>query len=681
MVQHNPPPVPGPAEAGAGHDVEVEWQFDALDLRPVERWLAALPVSATGGAGTARPAVTVLAQPARRLVDRYLDTEDWRIARSGFVLRTRRRGRRDEATLKDTRPATEGGLRRRLEVTEPLAAGAVERLGPDGPVGWRVNAVVGRRPLRQVLEVRTRRRPYSLRVGHDEVAELALDETTIDVGGSERPVQLRRVEVEVAAPWVDRLSPVVEDLRVACGLQPASLSKFEAGLMALGVTIPTLPDLGPTDADPESSFGQLGYAVVRRHLGVLLAKESGTRLGEDIEELHDMRVATRRLRAALDLFAEVFPVRSVTLRNELRWLAAVLGAVRDLDVQLERMDDPEWAAVAGAHDGGPSPLVELRRLLELERDQARRALLDALDSARYERLAAGLTSMVQHPPTRPTPTFRQPAVSAVPVLVTTRHRAVVRAARRAKRSGLAPDFHRLRIRGKRLRYSLEFTAALYGGRAERFVRSLARLQDGLGLMQDAEVATERLRTLATAPGSTLPPATVFAMGEVAERYRSEAEALLLAMPKRLKVLEAAEWQDLSAVMHRRREEALVVAPPRPVRRTATAGTARLAPTAGPLPDDPADPAADPAAGRAGDGEPAAGEPGVDEPGVDEPGVMVGVPDDRAFSVAPGPADDPTADGGAAFGPGRDAVVVPITGHDDHLPGGPGTASGNGRVAP
>ena len=117
--------------------------------------------------------------------------------------------------------------------------------------------------------------------------------------------------------------------------------------MALGVTIPTLPDLGPTDATAEASFGQLGYAVVRRHLGVLLAKESGTRLGEDIEELHDMRVATRRLRAALDLFAEVFPVRAVGLRNELRWLAGVLGAVRDLDVQLERMDDPEWAAGRG----------------------------------------------------------------------------------------------------------------------------------------------------------------------------------------------------------------------------------------------------------------------------------------------------------------------------------------------
>ena len=97
-------------------------------------------------------------------------------------------------------------------------------------MGRRVNAVVGRRPLRQVLEVRTRRRPFSLRVGDEEVAELALDETTIDVGGTERPVQLRRVEVEVSRTWVERLEPMVADLRTACGLQPASLSKFEAGL-------------------------------------------------------------------------------------------------------------------------------------------------------------------------------------------------------------------------------------------------------------------------------------------------------------------------------------------------------------------------------------------------------------------------------------------------------------------
>ena len=77
------------------------------------------------------------------MVDSYLDTEDWRIARAGFVLRTRRRGRHDEITLKDTQAAQEGGLRQRLEVTEDLPAAGVAALGRDGPVGRRVYAVAG----------------------------------------------------------------------------------------------------------------------------------------------------------------------------------------------------------------------------------------------------------------------------------------------------------------------------------------------------------------------------------------------------------------------------------------------------------------------------------------------------------------------------------------------------------
>ncbi len=92
-------------------------------------------------------------------------------------------------------------------------------------------------------------------------------------------------------------------------------------------------------------MGELAFAVLRRQLAVLRDKEPGTRLGEDVEELHDMRVATRRLRAALALFAGVLPVRAQTFRQELGWLAGVLGAVRDLDVQLEGLAaDPDVAS-------------------------------------------------------------------------------------------------------------------------------------------------------------------------------------------------------------------------------------------------------------------------------------------------------------------------------------------------
>ena len=114
-------------ETGEHDPVEIEWQFDALDLRPVERWLATLPTLAieTGDGGT----ITALARPPRRLVDSYLDSEDWRIARAGFVVRTRRRGRHDEITLKDSRPAEVSGLRHRLEVTEVLPPSGLDALG------------------------------------------------------------------------------------------------------------------------------------------------------------------------------------------------------------------------------------------------------------------------------------------------------------------------------------------------------------------------------------------------------------------------------------------------------------------------------------------------------------------------------------------------------------------------
>jgi CHAD domain-containing protein len=551
-------------EQGPGdhHDpVEIEWQFDALDLRPVERWLAALPALAveTSDGGT----VTALARTPRRLVDSYLDTDDWRIARAGFVVRTRRRGRHDEVTLKNTRPAENSGLRHRLEVTEVLPPSGVAGLGTEGPVGRRLRAIVGSRRLREVLQVRTRRRPFALRVGGVDAAEVALDDTMIVVGGGQRPMQLRRVEVEVLPEWLESLEPIVDQLRASCGLQPARLSKFEAGLLAVGQEIPGSPDLGSTAISPSSTMGDLAYAVLRRQLVVLREKEPGTRLGEDPEELHDMRVATRRLRAALALFAEVLPARAQAFREELGWLGRELGAVRDLDVQQEGLAEMAAATTgwsAGTRPDDHDPLADLSALLEREREAARTEMLAALDSVRWERLARGLAAMVQQGPARRSVAARTPAAIAMPGLVEARHEKVAKAAKRAKRSGVVTDFHRLRISCKRLRYSLEFSSEVYGGRTTRFVRQLTALQDQLGLMQDAEVASLRLADLATGEAH-LPAATVFVMGGVAERHRREVDRLLRRLPKELHRIGGREWRELLELMERRRAEAEAEQPP------------------------------------------------------------------------------------------------------------------------
>jgi CHAD domain-containing protein len=543
------------------HPVEIEWQFDALDLRPVERWLATLPTLAVGANG--QGTITALAATPRRLLDSYLDTNDWRLARAGFVLRVRRRGRYGEVTLKDTRPADKSGLRRRLEVTETLPPGGVAALKPTGPVGFRLRAIAGNRAVDEVLRVRTHRRPFALRVGGVDAAEVALDDTMIVVGGGQRPMQLRRVEVEVRREWFQALEPIVSQLRDTCGLQPATLSKFEAGLLAVGESIPGAPELGPTAVSESSTMGELAYAVLRRQLAVVLQKEPGTRLGEDPEDLHDMRVATRRLRAALDLFAEVLPVRAQSYRAELGWLGSVLGAVRDLDVQLEGLAEmtsatSRWSADA-LHVGDHDPLADLSALLERDRERARVDLLAALDSVRWERLAAGMATMLRQGPARRSLAARLPAAIGAPALVVARHDGVTKAARRARKTHLVADFHRLRIRCKRLRYALEFSSEVYDGQTAKFVRVLVGLQDQLGLMQDAEVASTRLAELATGEAH-LPPATVFVMGAVAERHHRTVRRLLKRLPKRAAKVKGPEWHELLEVMERSRDAAVAAQP-------------------------------------------------------------------------------------------------------------------------
>jgi CHAD domain-containing protein len=536
---------PSPASA----PIETEWQFDAIDVRPVERWLAGL----SNGAGPA-----VEPGPASTMVDTYLDTQDWRLFRAGYSLRIRRKGGHVEATLKSL---TEGqdGLRRRAEFSETLAGrDAAALLNASGPVGARAKLAAGSTPLMSLFEVRTRRREYRLMIDNAPAGEIAVDRTTIPLGDHSESARLRRVEVEVADSRVLELTPFVESLRSACALQPAGLSKYQAGLLARGLQPAAAPDLGPRDVEPSGSVGEVAFAVLRLHFDALLANEPGTRIGDHIEDLHDMRVATRRLRAALSIFADGLPVRFARFRDEFGWVADALGAVRDLDVQLDQLD----AWMAASTDEDAAALAPLHGLLEEQRLDARERMMAALDSVRYERLVAGFTTALRRGPPRTSPVSRQPAFGVAPELIIDRHRKVLKAGGRATRSPSSSAYHRLRIRAKRLRYALEFLSPLYPAEAPPVVKRLVAVQDLLGLLQDADVAIRRLRTLVAQRGLALAPNTIFAMGLVARRYGEQEEELRARFPKAYKRVSGKRWKDLAREMKRRRP----AAPPPPVLR-------------------------------------------------------------------------------------------------------------------
>jgi triphosphatase len=541
-----------PAEPGTSttsrDTQEIEWQFDALDLRPVLRWLAA---PATGGDNGE---LTVTAGGTETHVDLYLDTDDWRFHRAGYALRIRRLPRRvkgAEATLKALEPvvAADEGPRRRREVSEQLQHSDPATLASaDGAVGARVRAVAGRKPLLALFEVRTRRRLFAVEGDGVPPAELALDETTIRPLDGTAQTRLRRVEIELPENALPRFEPFVERLRVSCGLQPAVLSKYEAGLLSANLRTSREERFGSTEIDADTPIGLAATAVLRRHFSALLAKEPGTRLGDDIEELHDMRVASRRLRAALSLFADVLHEDAPWLRTELGWVAKALGDVRDLDVQLEQLEG--WLTALPEPDR--EPLAALRALLQARRRDARAALLDTFDSRRYEVFVSRFGRMLRARPRRLVGHAALPARAVAPDLLESRYRKL---RRRGDRLGLdsgPAEYHRLRISAKRFRYALEFLGDVYPDQTRPLIKRLVALQDLLGLHQDAEVAIARLRALASEHADELNPMTIFAMGEIAERYRQSMATLRARFPAVYARVKGKTWKSLRVLLEQER---------------------------------------------------------------------------------------------------------------------------------
>ena len=506
---------------------------------------------------------------AEDIVDGYYDTGDWRLYHAGFALRVRETQGKAEATMKSLNPA-EDGLRRRREISEVLKDGGIGALRRSkGPVGERLRLLVGEREVGRIFEVRTNRKTFALGLVADEatgtsdapsddeivqdaagdvressagaagatrVGEIVLDSTEIPLGGGEEAARLTRVEVEVGAEAAsdERMLGFVREMERSLGLRPARISKYEAGIFATGLSPEAREDLGPTRVDASLTLGEMAFAVLRRQFGVMRSHEPGTRLGEDPEELHDMRVATRRMRAAMKLFEDALPERSRWLREELRHFAGVLGDVRDLDVQIE-----EVKALGGDGDREEDEaLAAIVSALGERRKEARGRMLEALDSDRFERFESSFAEMLRRGPegaeisgvasangSSGTSAAGVPVLEAAPELLGRRYRSWRKAAGRLDEGSDPEAYHDLRKKGKRLRYAFEFFSGVYGTEATgALVRPLKAVQDTLGRHQDVIVAADLLREIAVGT-PRLPKRTVFAMGLLAQRYLAEAAEL------------------------------------------------------------------------------------------------------------------------------------------------------------
>jgi CHAD domain-containing protein len=270
-----------------------------------------------------------------------------------------------------------------------------------------------------------------------------------------------------------------------------------------GFTRPIVSELPARPGlEADDSMAQAACKTLYFHFQRMLYHEPGTRLGEHIEELHDMRVATRRMRAALPVFGDYLDMDHMRpFVKGLRRTGRALGAVRDLDVFWEKTQ----VYLDGLSPEQQSGLHPLWVVWEAERERARERMLAYLDSDRYARFAQRFNEFLQTPGAGALPVLTEEGEPlphrlrhVVPVAVYQRLAAV----RAYDEWVTGPDvplerLHQLRIAAKGLRYTMEYFREVLGPEAKSAIDEVKELQDHLGDLQDAVVASNLLRDFLT----------------------------------------------------------------------------------------------------------------------------------------------------------------------------------------
>jgi CHAD domain-containing protein len=433
----------------------------------------------------------------------YFDSADRALARSGFVLR--RRVENGKSTWALSSQAGSGFL---VEISGGPA-------GPPAELRFLLVGILGGRELEQIAKLRIRRSGLEIRQGSGGLAEVVVDDMALLEGRrvAERFNELRVVLVEGDEDLLSELSGLLVD----AGAVPDREGRSLDAVLTRGVE-------PRREADDSADDQELVAAMLRRQLAEILAHDPGTRLGEDPEELHDMRVATRRARAILRAARPLLePAWTESLREELAWLADALGALRDEDVFLAHLQG-EVATLDPRERRAAKKLVAQ---VESARQDARGELHEALSSERYQALLRTFESGASSLP-----------FQAVSVDVRDLAKRAFKKLRKQVRSLEADptdgQIHRARIKGKRARYAAEL-AEPREPKAARFVKRAKRFQDVTGEHQDGVVAEARLRTLAGEVGG----AGSFIAGRLAERERERRAAARAALPKAWRQLEQA----------------------------------------------------------------------------------------------------------------------------------------------
>jgi CHAD domain-containing protein len=447
----------------------------------------------------------------RRYVTTYVDTDDLRIARWGSSLRHRQ----GEGWTVKLPPSEHDGL---LTRSEHAFEGDDPRKLPVAAADL-LRAYVRGAELSPVARLNTLRRSVEVTDGLGRPLAVVTDDEVSVMEGRRVASRFREVEVELdpGAP-AEAAEGIVARLREAGAGPVDNVPKLVRALGPRTREPPDVlaPELGERASVAEVVRGALAVSVVR-----LLRHDPGVRIGEDPEDVHQARVATRRIRSDLRTFRDaVDPAWAGPLREELRELAGELGAVRDAEVLRDRLRGRERLLAVGDRRTAERLLGGLDRVREEARDRLLATMREPAYSDLLDRLVDGAND-----PRVLAEVAESPASDALRPAVEGPWKHLRAAVEQARADPTDEALHAARIRAKRVRYAAEAVAPVFGKRAKGFARAAAELQDVLGEHQDAVVASTWLREAST--GSS---AQAFVAGQLLALEAEAARAARAAWP-------------------------------------------------------------------------------------------------------------------------------------------------------
>ena len=453
----------------------------------------------------------------RRLETVYYDTPDLRLARWGANLRIRQG---EGWTLK--LPSTsEGPALTRRELEFPGDASQP----PDAAVAL-VIAYVRRATLVPVASLSTLRRRVQLKNREGTVLAEVVDDDVSVIQGLRVQSRFREVEVELKDQSAERLlDPILARLRGAGAADEDQASKV---VRALGARATAVPEVDPLALTSASTAGELVRHTIALSVASLMRHDPGVRLGDDLEDVHRARVATRRLRSQLRTFRTLLDTEwASALREDLRWLGGGLGSVRDRQVMAQRVRSRTGAL---AEDDAPT-VADLAAELQAESAEARARLVLDMRTDRYIDLIERLVEASRAPAL--TPEAQQRAAVVVPGLAQRDWRQLRKGIAALPDQPADSELHRIRILAKRVRYAAEAAEPIAGKLAARSAAAAAALQDVLGDHQDSVTAQQWLREAGRGPRA-------FVAGE------------LTALERETAAFDRASWHDAWKKLARKR---------------------------------------------------------------------------------------------------------------------------------